>query len=75
MDTNIANITEKYIYIYFTTLMVVLIGFMSDLYWVSDEVKHDAKHDNSGKNGTVQNAWIYTMKNLLDLRKTFFKQT
>ena len=75
MDTNISNKTEKYIYLYFTTLLVVLIGFIGDLYWVSDKVKHDFKHSNSGKHGAVQNTCIYTRKNMINLRKKFFKHT
>ena len=41
MDTNSANKTENYNYAYFTTLMVVLRGFIGDLFWDSDKVKHD----------------------------------
>ena len=38
MDANIDNKTERYIQIYFTTLMVVLIGFIGDLYWVGNKL-------------------------------------
>ena len=56
-----------YICSYFTILMVVLISCISDLFWVSDKVKHDI----SGKHGAAQNTCMYTRKNLLALRGNF----
>ena len=70
-DINFASKTEKYIYIYFTTHMVVLIGFICDLFWGSDNVIHD----NSGRHVAAQTTCTYTMKNSLDLRKNILKHT
>ena len=67
MDTKFASKTGKYIYIYCTTFMVVLIGFISDLFWVSEKVKY--YNYNSGKHSAAQVTCIYTKKTLLDLRK------